>query len=479
VAAQLAPPRTSKTRIIMKFRPLAFALSAFLSPAVVAAQAGGGSSATAADSGKVYELDRIVAVVGKKPITLYQLTDRVNETNAARLRAGRPAFSGDTLVLMHQVLQEMIDAELLTQKAIEMKLTVPEAAINAAADDRISRARADMKTETEFRQALQQAGFASTEALRAHFVKQEREAKLQEMALDSLRRLGLMPTISVSEKDVEQAFDSLKKTLDERGPTVTFRQIILNPTPSDSANERARALADSLRTLIENGGSWDTLARKFSADSAGGDSSSARRGGDLGWIRRGLTVAAFDSTAFSIPVNTLSPVFKTEYGYHFLRVERGRPGEVRVRHILISPAVHQDDVRRAKARLDSAVAALKAGANFDSVSELYHQADIYGRKPTTAISELPEEYVEALRGLKVGEYATFELADPRFPIHKAALIELLERNDSGEYRLAEFRQRLRNGLQQAGSMRRMLDMLKKQIYVSVRLPKPSSTTISQ
>jgi peptidyl-prolyl cis-trans isomerase SurA len=458
-----------------------FALVAFLAPTFVGAQGGGrGAAVTAADSGKVFPLDRIVAVVGKKAITLFELNEAVNEQHESLMeRTGKP-YQGDTLVLMNQILSAMIDAELLKQKAADFKLTPPEAEISSTADDRMSRARSTFKTETEFRQAIKQAGFASPEALRAHFIKQERDQRLQRMAVDTLRRLGMMPTISVSEKDVEQAFDSLKKTLKERGPAVTFRQIVLKPIASDTANARAKALADSLRELINTGASWDSLAAKFSADS-GSDSSSARRGGDLGWMRRGAAVERFDSMAFNIPVGTLSPVFKTEYGYHFLKVERARPGEVRARHILIISKVNEDDLKRAKLKVDSITAALKAGANYDSIADLHHEQLLYGRKPTNyPIGDLPEEYVAALRGLKVGDYsATFEVVDPRDPIHKAAVLQVLERNDSGEYTLAEVHQRLRNELQQAGSIKRAIDVLRKQTYVSVRLAKPSGASIKQ
>lgn len=240
--------------------------AALLAPSFAAAQVSPPSRASA-DSGKIFPLDRIVAVVGKKAITLFELNEAVNDENLSRVdRTGQP-YQGDTLVLMHQVLGVMIEIELLKQKAAELKLAPPDAEISASADERMSRARSGFKTETEFRAEIKRAGFATPELLRAHFIKQEKDSRLQRMAIDTLRRLGLMPTISVSEKDVEQAFDTLKKTLKERGPSVTFRQLVFKPVASDSANARAKALADSLHALIKAGASWDSLALRFSADS--------------------------------------------------------------------------------------------------------------------------------------------------------------------------------------------------------------------
>jgi hypothetical protein len=220
-------------------RVLAFT-AVLLAPSLAGAQGGGGrgSSGALSDSGKVFPLDRIVAVIGKRAITLYELNDAVNDENNARVQNGGEPYQGDTLVLMHQLLQAMIDAELLKMKATEFKLAPVEAEITAAADERMRRGRQGFKSETEFRQAIKELGMPSPEALRAHFIKQERDNRLQQMAIDTLRKLGLMPTVSVSEKDVEQAFDSLKKTLKERGPTVTFRQIRSRFARSSSSRPR-------------------------------------------------------------------------------------------------------------------------------------------------------------------------------------------------------------------------------------------------
>jgi hypothetical protein len=64
-------------------------------------------------------------------------------------------------------------------------------------------------------------------------------------------------------------------------------------------------------------------------------------------------------------------------------------------------------------------------------------------------------------------------------MNKAAILQVLDRNDTGAVTFSEARQRLRNDLQRTGSIRRLLDTLAKQTYVSVRLPKPSGSTNKQ
>src|SRR5262245_26274366 len=135
-------------RRTMMIRQLVLAVLA--TPTLVFAQ--GGRGGTASDSGKTYPLDKVVAVVGKKVITLFELTERINDENQLRLSRQQPGFSGDTVAIMATVLDMMIQETLLENKAAEMKLQVVEAEINATADQRIAAARAQYKTETEFRQ---------------------------------------------------------------------------------------------------------------------------------------------------------------------------------------------------------------------------------------------------------------------------------------------------------------------------------------
>ena len=273
----------------MTKRSLAFGLSlaAALAPLPAQSQAAGTGRAGVVAT---YPLDRIVAVVGKKGITLSELYEQINDENGNRVRAGLPEIRGaDTVAFKRTVLDGMIDAQLLLQKADEFKFPIKDEELAAVADDQIKQIRDQnhLTSEKEFLDALKEGGYGSVDALKRKFIEQERERRLQKMTVDTLTKLGQMPTISVSEQDIRQAFDSLKANFPKRGATVTFRQIVVKPKWTDSADARARTLADSLLTAIKAGANFDSVARAFSADTAGGDSSSAHLGGDLGWFRRG------------------------------------------------------------------------------------------------------------------------------------------------------------------------------------------------
>jgi peptidyl-prolyl cis-trans isomerase C len=50
----------------------------------------------------------------------------------------------------------------------------------------------------------------------------------------------------------------------------------------------------------------------------------AEEGGDLGFFARGEMPAEFDAVVFNLPVGRLSPLIKSEYGYHIFLVEERR-----------------------------------------------------------------------------------------------------------------------------------------------------------
>ena len=77
--------------------------------------------------------------------------------------------------------------------------------------------------------------------------------------------------------------------------------------------EAAKRLAEALLLRARNGEEFAELARQFS------DSDSASRGGRLGEIARGMTVAAFDHAAFGLKVGEISNVTLTPAGYQIIQ----------------------------------------------------------------------------------------------------------------------------------------------------------------
>tara|TARA_Y100000588_G_scaffold225334_1_gene239252 strand:- start:3750 stop:5576 length:1827 start_codon:yes stop_codon:yes gene_type:complete len=114
-----------------------------------------------------------------------------------------------------------------------------------------------------------------------------------------------------------------------------------NPTPRDEAYARDEIFR--IRTEIESGGDFAELATEYSDDPG-----SAQRGGDLGFFGKGRMVEAFEDTAFALEPGTMSQPFRTQYGWHILKVEENRGDgddlEVHARHILLQVIPGRDTV---------------------------------------------------------------------------------------------------------------------------------------
>ena len=72
---------------------------------------------------------------------------------------------------------------------------------------------------------------------------------------------------------------------------------------------------DVLAQARKKGANFEDLAKKYSEDPG-----SKTKGGDLGWLLQGQTVAEFEKAAFSLPKGEISDLIKTQYGFHIIKV---------------------------------------------------------------------------------------------------------------------------------------------------------------
>jgi peptidyl-prolyl cis-trans isomerase D len=132
-------------------------------------------------------------------------------------------------------------------------------------------------------------------------------------------------------------------------PATAYLSFIALPratNASDTADAYQRAV--SARQEILDGAPFAEIAARESADSG-----SAANGGDLGEWTRGAMVEAFDSAAFSMPLNTVSMPVLSGFGYHVIEVTSRKGNTATARHILIPievTGVHRDEI---DARADS------------------------------------------------------------------------------------------------------------------------------
>lgn len=126
---------------------------------------------------------------------------------------------------------------------------------------------------------------------------------------------------------VQQEYDANKHRYTNLEEQVRARHILIKPDAANEDQEAAKAAARTKATRIlaqvKGGADFEKLAREQSEDTG-----SARRGGDLGYNPRGRMVAAFDEAQFSLDVGAVSELVETQFGFHIIKVEGKRKGDV-------------------------------------------------------------------------------------------------------------------------------------------------------
>ncbi len=118
------------------------------------------------------------------------------------------------------------------------------------------------------------------------------------------------------------------KLEDKRGEFVQFedqwqsRHILLIPSAIRTEDDTELEL-NNLRQRVIDGESFESLAKEFSEDPG-----SALQGGDLGWLGLGVLAEEFEATMLEMEIGEISPVFQTEFGFHFLEVLAKRSYEL-------------------------------------------------------------------------------------------------------------------------------------------------------
>jgi len=128
-------------------------------------------------------------------------------------------------------------------------------------------------------------------------------------------------SINVTDADLKKAYEENKKDYEQ----VKARHILIAFKGSPAAQKgkkeltdaEAKAKAEALRTEIVGGkAKFEDVAKKESDDTESG-----KNGGDLGAFGRGQMVPEFEKAAFAAKAGEVTPVVKTQFGYHIIKVE--------------------------------------------------------------------------------------------------------------------------------------------------------------
>ncbi len=146
------------------------------------------------------------------------------------------------------------------------------------------------------------------------------EQEFHQIFLDQLLRDRVLEAVTKDVPTTEEAVHARHILIRPKVPTpAAVGAGTPTPTPDPAlqqfADQAAKVKAETLLKQLRGGADFAEVAKKNSDDPG-----SASVGGDLGWFSRGKMVKPFENAAFSLGVNQISDVIKTNYGYHIVQV---------------------------------------------------------------------------------------------------------------------------------------------------------------
>jgi parvulin-like peptidyl-prolyl isomerase len=297
-------------------------------------------------------VDELAARVNNEPITVSDYK-RAKEALTEQYASAMPDFfkqKDADAQIEKAALDKLVDEALLRQKAEALKIKVYERELETGVAEirkRFTRTPEGAplppeKAEAAFQEELKKEG-VTMEEFRERIRKQ---LLMNKLVQDTVKAKVKMPT----EADVKAYFDNISLALkgeeasikglnDEEkqdlmavagrfreltAERLRLRHILIKVKEGATAEEKkaAQARAAALKKDLDDGLDFDDAVTKSSDDQE-----SARRGGDLGYVVKGMLPAEVETAAFKMQVGENSQPVESKFGWHILRLEEKRAAQ--------------------------------------------------------------------------------------------------------------------------------------------------------
>src|SRR3989441_1310307 len=197
-------------------------------------------------------VDRIVAIVGTKPILASQVEEQLVLAQSQGVKM--PEDSAGRDAARRQVLSQMVDEELLVQQAErDTTIKVTDQEVQDAVEQTVQNVRKQFTSIPEFQTQLRAAGFVSEEEWRRWLADQQRRAILQQRLIEGLKQKGKLRPIPPSDAEMRAFWETNRAQQPKRPAAISFRQIVIVSKPDSAASANALQLADPLVGKLRQG----------------------------------------------------------------------------------------------------------------------------------------------------------------------------------------------------------------------------------
>ena len=280
------------------------------------------------------KLDGVVAVVGKNVV----LHSDIAKYKLELEQSGESSAS----LTSCQILEQMMEQKLLAHHAVIDSLEASEKSVLPNVERKIDYFKQQLGSEEK---VVALYGFDNMEDLKKELTRIEIET-----SLISQMQQGITAKVSVTPEEVRNYFKSLEEqnALPEFTTEIKLAQIVRNVKASEGEIQRVLTKLNKLKNEIEEGANMKMMALLHSDDPG-----VTQNGGLYTITRESQFVKEFKDAAFSIDEGQVSEPFKSDFGYHIVKVEKVKGQSIDVRHILIQPEISVVEKKVVQEQLDS------------------------------------------------------------------------------------------------------------------------------
>jgi peptidyl-prolyl cis-trans isomerase D len=183
---------------------------------------------------------------------------------------------------------------------------------------------------------------------------------------------ALMQQVQVSPAEVKQFYESNRRQF-EVPESRQASHILISADGGEEARSKARARANEIyQEARKKPGSFADLAKKHSQDPG-----SAARGGDLGFLPRGVMkdVPEFEEALYKLKPGEISPPVESKLGYHIIRLTKVQPAQGKSFEEM-RPRIEAELKRQAAARRFTETAEAFGNAAYEQSESLKPAAEV-------------------------------------------------------------------------------------------------------
>ncbi|MFH1540562.1 MAG: peptidylprolyl isomerase [Elusimicrobiota bacterium] len=215
-----------------------------------------------------------------------------------------------------ELLDQMINQKLLLQEAKKKDIKVTKREIDEGI--KMVKDRFKKKDEKGLTPSESEAEF-NAELKKQNLTISKFNDKIKEdITINKLIENEVLRKVeSLPESELKDYYEKNKDKIDDP-EKVSVRHILIRFEKQSSIKDESAALKkiQEVQKLLKNGEDFSKLADQYSEDPG-----SNKNGGDLGFITREMMLKDFENVAFKTPVGEISSIFKTEFGYHILKID--------------------------------------------------------------------------------------------------------------------------------------------------------------